>query len=188
MRTPSLNSVFGIWRLKNGVPHVILVPAVPKEFLPPGIDLATDEQLDEILKEVDETKIQNKVPGGGAEGDEDGAACGSREVSEEVGIIMKRRFTPQLLMRELDRRTNHVKEGYSIHRSAFRNKMRTKFKREKDSVLLAPIEVPLDEALEIVFQHDRNKFHYEFLLKLKKHIESRMEKKGKRSPGSVLAA
>jgi 8-oxo-dGTP pyrophosphatase MutT (NUDIX family) len=142
---PSVNTCYVIWRVVNGVAHVILVPSIPKN---PKHGLA----------------VRYKIPGGGAEeGDKSSLATGRRETKEETGLSMKLRINPIFLCRTVDR-CGHIKEAYLAPRSGFRGKPRDVQKEEKDSFLESPIEVSLDRALQIVFQTPKNKFHLNALL------------------------
>jgi hypothetical protein len=156
MCSPSLNVIFGIWRVRYGVAHVALVPRLPKNPL------------------YGRT-IQNVAPGGGVQLVKDRGdpiRGGRRETYEELGLIMKLRFQPKLLTRKSDAK-GHVKEGYIVPYSAFRGRMRTKIIEDNDSILYPPIEVPIDEAIRIVFHTKNNKFHLNFLLDLKDDLDKR---------------
>lgn len=145
MNDTNLNVCYVIWRIKNGVVHVILVPTTPKN------------------SQHGKT-IQNKIPGGGAEKrDKSPVATGSRETKEETGLRKRLRINPIFLCRTTNK-LGHVKEAYLAPRLGFRGSLRLKPTEDQDSFLEPPIEVPLEEALKIVFQTTRNKFHLNALL------------------------
>jgi hypothetical protein len=136
--SPSYNASLIVYWLERGVWMTIVVPG-----------LTTNPSYRKIL--------QTKIPGGGARAGEDPWNAARREFREETGLKIKPKAKHTLVY--LEQRGMHHKYAYLVHRSYCHGDLRNRFRKEKDSTLYLPVEIPLDDAIRIVHQPIHNQFH-----------------------------
>ncbi len=153
MGHPNEFAAFFIWqRNENGVVEFLVVDAIPTN--------------PEYLKSKNACgDVQIKPPGGRADKDDkDLVMTGRRETKEEAGLTMKLRAKPQLIYQPRPVK-GHRKVAYLVHADAFRGRLRTKVKEDKNSRLLPPRWMPAIDFLRLGFQTTHNKFYINAALK-----------------------
>lgn len=156
------------WGLRaDGVAEVTLIRSIPR-----------------LSNPTEDSRISERymIPGGGVDQGETVEQGGRRELRVETGRIIKCKRMRELYLihkeykkDDVNRLNEHHKLAFLIERRHCRGKLRTESDPvvyERDSVLLAPVRVPLDEAIDMVYVRRWNTFHPDALRKARDHIRS----------------
>jgi 8-oxo-dGTP pyrophosphatase MutT (NUDIX family) len=153
MAHPNHNAVGIIWWLEKGVPMVLVVDAV-----------TTNPKYPQ--------EVQVKIPGGGNKRGETPIATVTREIKEEVGWRIRKRYTPVEIHEERVS-PSHTKVALAIPRSACRGRLRDTVLFENDSVLGPPRPVTLKEAIDTVLFKKHNTFNKWALIRFREYLKER---------------
>lgn len=119
-----------------------------------------------------EQKNQVRIPGGGEKEGESPLDTAHREFKEETGWVIKKKYRPLLIQREL-KVGNHLKTAWLVPREACRGRLRTRPLYEGDAILEPPRPVTFDEAIRTVHRSRSNSFNLLALEKAHEMIKER---------------